>query len=376
MKINSYTQTPIYKFSQKSDYNISKKLKDNTSFGNYLDDELEQAENALGGEVWLTKHITAENNKKIATNTNTLRQKQAEIENRKAEQEKLFKHAKRISEDVTQKDELIIKLHGAKNFIIGEIEAKEQEETRLKQAEAQVLEQIEKDRITAAQELQRKIAETNESATDLFKRETQAFLYNAKSTLTQRVVAPTKLESQERKTVVPGGVLLESKPSEAPRKITEWLAKTTNSNYAVVDVSEFKENRPRFLKRLTDLAQKAKKDFDKTKRRTFTFIDNFWYYASPSNDNRPIIGALKSYLDTCSTEYHNTIVVASEDPAMLDPIVSADHRFPVKVKLDSEFMSHNNFGYPSMLKEIKEAKSAGREFKPPLISRLFRGIFR
>jgi len=58
----------------------------------------------------------------------------------------------------------------------------------------------------------------------------------------------------------------------------------------------------------------------------------------------------------------------------LDPIISADHRFQVKVNLDSKFLLHDVFGYDSIVNETKELKSTGKKIKDYSFGYLFNNV--
>lgn len=175
--------------------------------------------------------------------------------------------------------------------------------------------------------------------------------------------------------MVPGGILIESDSNDISKTLFKWIIQKTNSNYAVLDPASFK-NKAKLLKKIRAIAEKSQKEFDKYKKRSFTFIENIESFGTPETENYPIIGALKDFLDNCSTDFHNTIVVSTKDPTKLDPIVSADHRFQVKIKLDKEFFQNNEIGYISILNEINDAKSMGKDLSISAFQRMFNNIIK
>jgi len=189
----------------------------------------------------------------------------------------------------------------------------------------------------------------------------------------ERLITPAKLETQNGNANVPGGVLIEAESTEHSKELFKWIIKKTNSNYALIDANSF-DDKADLFKTIENVSKKAQKEFERTRTRTFTFIDNFGNWTTPKEENHSIIASLKNFLDTSSTEFHNTLVVSTKDPSKIDPIISADHRFQVKVKIDEAFLQHDQFGYNSILKEIAELKAIGRELKDTSIRSLFKGL--
>lgn len=124
--------------------------------------------------------------------------------------------------------------------------------------------------------------------------------------------------------IFPNGIMLVGKNSNLS-DVAKWLAKESDCWLEKVDFSSL--SKPEAMKRLFYISNKAKEK----NKRTLIEINNFERYTTPTEENRSIIGALKSFLSDCGKDYKCTIIAHSDDMSKIDNIVVADHRFQIKI---------------------------------------------
>lgn len=348
--------------------------KNNIAFGSSLDDKLANLEEELSKTKQRIRTNTVYYGIKKKQNNNKILELDRDIQQEKNNNEVLSEKIEELSLQSAEKDIELAELGEKHQVLDKELDKTKKKSGELKNEKMSLLAKIEQDSKSAEIRRQEEIKKATIRINEEFHSEIQTILANAKTALTERVITPTRLENQNSNVDVPGGILIESKSREYSKKLFEWLVKKTNSNYSIIDAS-LSSNKDLF-KIIMNAAQKAQKEFEINRTRTFTFIDNFINCATPKEENYSIIGALKNFLDTCSVEFHNTLVVSTDNPSKLDPIISADHRFQVKVKIDDAFLKHDQFGYNSILKELANAKYTGKEIKPSLFRAIHNGFIK
>src|SRR5574344_91522 len=366
MKIGSYTKRNLYnKQNSNNIYSTSRLWRakqsncDIISFGHYLDDELAKKNKQIEDTQKTIQQVSVDTDKLRENATKTNQQLETKITQKKSTNDSLSGQIKRLSDVGAQKDREIKEVKTKSNNYEQEINNSKRESEELRKKQDQLLDKLKREREIAEKESQEKIKLAAIEANEAFKQKVQAVLSSPKNTLIQRVFNPTIIENKGGKALVPGGILIESDSNDISKTLFKWIIQKTNSNYAVLDPASFK-NKAKLLKKIRAIAEKSQKEFDKYKKRSFTFIENIESCGIPKAENYPIIGALKDFLDNCSNDFHNTIVVSTKDPTKLDQIVSADHRFQVKVKLDKEFFQNFEMGYNSIIEEINNGKSIGK----------------
>lgn len=374
MRISAHVNTQICSKQKKYSTNII--IQDNIkkiSFNGYLDDKLSKLEKELAEERQGIKDDADYYEKEKTKNNTKISELNTGIEQKKANNVQLTDKINQLNQVQSKKVEELTRKEEENRVLDKEITRIKKESENLEIKKNNLLIKLEETNKEAAIRRQHEIKETTTRTNAAFREEIQAILSNAKTTISERVITPTKLEFQNGKANVPGGILIESNSADNSKKIFEWIVKKTDSNYSRIDASSFKKKSDLFSK-LMGISIKSKKQFDKTRKRTFTFIDNFESCAISKKENYSIIGTLKNFLDTNSSDFHNTIVISTKDSTKLDPILSADHRFQVKVKVDDAFLKHDKFGYSAILKEISKFKSTGKELKNLSIGFIFNNL--
>lgn len=366
MKISAYSSANSVnnynKYSPNNSSTINKVNQSSISFGHYLDDLLSEKEEMLESTQNSIRmrgyYYTVEKRE----NSEKIEELDKNIQYNKKNNNSLISKMNDLLKTKEQKNLEINKLQEKKQNLQTKINKTDAENRNLENEVKNISLKIEEDKINADNVRKEKIQVATIETNQKFKNEVNQILSNAKTTIAQRVIDPTKYEKDARSVDVPSGVLIESSSSDESKKMFEWIVKKSDSNFAIINAAEFK-NKMDLYKAITNIAKKSQKEFEKNNRRTFTFIDNFEYCATTNNDNKGFVGALKIFLDTCSVDYHNTLVASTPDVSKLDPIVSGVHRFQVSVKLDKQFMQDNDFGYNTVLKEIPRFKITGKEIK-------------
>lgn len=333
---------------------------DTVSFGHYLDDELEDNMDTLDGLKKKIKKVESEIEDQRESNKEESNKLDRIINEKRSANRTLSNQIEDLSKVESEKGETVNTLKREGKTIETNLNSRKQRIGQLKQEQEEILGTIDKQNIEAEKKLKEQLKTSMVQTQESLDKDLEKTLSNPKNTLIQNVLNPTILEAEGNTVQVPSGVLFESESSDVSKKVFEWMTRKTNSNYAVIDASAF-GNKPRLFKMVNILAEKSKKEFMTDHKRTFTFIENFDNCATPDAKNESIIGALKSFLDDCSSFYHNTIVISTKDPSKLDAIVSGAHRFPVKIKLDKEFLNDKKFGYESIVKELANIVATGKK---------------
>ncbi len=375
MRIGSYLNIYTYNNSSINRYSknplTTNRNKTNISFKSYWDDRLDDLEDELHKTKKSIKEDKEYYDWKKQQNSDTIDNLDTQITDIQENNEVLSRQVEKLKQEEAKRNKKLAELDRQNQSLDETIEQTKKERASLDAERKKILDKIKQDRIAAELKTQEQIEQTTKVTNEKFHTEVQTILANAKTTLTERVITPTKLENQAGNVNVPGGVLIEADSTEQFKKLFEWIVRKTDSNYATIDASSF-ENKADLFKTIINISKKAQKKFESTGRRTFTFIDNFESCAIPKEENYAIIGPLKDFLDTTSTEFHNTLVVSTKDKSILDPIVSADHRFQVKTKVDNAFLMDDKFGYNVILKELETLVAKGKEIKDTSIDYLFK----
>lgn len=342
--------------------NLSSRKPINNSFRGNLDDRLANLEKELSQTKKTKKEDKDNFEKQLITNEKKIRDIDNDIEYKTNTNYSRTKEIKNLSGEKNKKDKEIQELQQVNNNLDQDLKNAEMQSSNYEKKKKNLLEKIEQDRANAQIKMQTTIEEQTKKIQESFHSEIQKVLNNAKTVLNQRVLTPVELEKRGKETIVPGGILIESESNEHSKRIFEWITKKTDSNFSLIDAASY-EDKSDLYNMIVSISQKAKKEFEKNQKRTFTFIDNFEHCAFPTEENFAIIGSLKGFLDTCSSVDHNTIVVSTTDQSNLDHIVSNHHRFQVKVKIDEDFLNDKKFGFNSIFNELIELKSTGKELK-------------
>ena len=156
--------------------------------------------------------------------------------------------------------------------------------------------------------------------------------------------------------------MFESESNNSTKKILEWVSKKTDSNYAIIDASDFKDKFDG-IKKISQLNEKLKKEFETKPQRTFLFIENLDRINNINTQKEIIYAGFKNFLDNTSKHSHNTIVISTKSSSKFNSIISGINRSSLEVKVDKTFMQAKHLGYNTILSEINEIKSTTKEIK-------------
>lgn len=341
----------------------------------YLDDDLANKRQKLD-----------ELSRSISNTDDKISQEEAQYKNESQSLDNNLKAKKRLNKELTKKTEDLTIIQEQKTAQINsltekgkaleqDIQAKALEVSELNMRQEQLLLELQQEPQKAKQKRLQKINEITTKADETLKKDIEGVLSSIKNKFIKDVITPTILQNKGDTVNVPSGILIESESDDVSKKIFEWLVKRTDSNYAIINTTDFK-NKSNLLDEMSQIAKISKKEFESSHRRTFTFIENFESCGIRTPENKKIIGALKTFLDSCSKDFYNTIVISTNDSSKLDSIVTGPHRFQVKAKLDKSFLQDANLGYNSILKELSEIISSGKEIKNLSISSFIRNLIK
>lgn len=125
--------------------------------------------------------------------------------------------------------------------------------------------------------------------------------------------------------IFPNGIMIEGQDVNL-NDVAEWLAKKSDCKLEKVDFTNISIETA--MKELLNISNRAKENNE----RTIIQIENFERFTIPTDENRRIIGALKSFLSGCAQDKKCTIIAQTKDSSKIDDIVMADHRFQIQIK--------------------------------------------
>lgn len=348
---------------------------DTVSFGHYLDDELESKQNELESiksEISLVREKIEEQKEENAREKAKF---DKIIAQKKSENNQLVQEIDKLKVVESEKTEKINTLNNEGKNVEGKIEDTKETIKGLQAEKETIIGTMVKNENIANEKLRDALSQSRQELYEVHKENLDKALNGPKSTLMQDVIKPIMQEKQGESIPVPSGVMIKSQSDDYAKKIFEWIVKLTDSNFAMINAAKIQDNPKLLLKMLNKIAEKSEKDFTINQRRTFTYIENFENCSMPNLQNERAIGILKDFLDNCSQDSHNTVVVSTTDFTKIDPIVAGAHRFPVKVHLDEEFFKDTPLCFASVLQDITEAKSNGKKISYSSIAYIFNQIF-
>ncbi len=181
--------------------------------------------------------------------------------------------------------------------------------------------------------------------------------------LNQNIILPLKIKQSGKAFTIPNGLLIETPSKLFSKIILSWITKKTNSNYAILNAKKYKTESD-FFDALSDISEQARNYNKQTNCHTFTLINNIEKFTRKKNSQ--IIPYLKSFMDTTSRNYSNTIILSTKDSTKLDPILIAKHRFPLKMDLTWNFVFMKKYGFRTMLSNLLKIKAKRTKFKARL----------
>lgn len=367
MKVTLHQPTQFYKVSNKTNIsipvnNVHSKINlqssDTVSFGHYLDDEKEEQEKALRRVENSIDSVRSDISSANSSNASEVSSLNRQIRELNTEVNSTSSEISTLRDKVSRKDAKIKKVKNEGQGL--EIDVKSGKET-LSQLQAQhkaILQGIAEDTKSSTKMREEKLGQQSEQMQRVYAQDMENAVGGVKNKLIQNIINPTIQESEGDNIRIPAGLLMESDSDDVAKKIFGWITKKTGSNYAIVDAQEF-ENKSGLMSLLTHVSEKAKKDFDASRVRTFTLIENFDSFV-PAQDEAhdTAIKSFKEFLSKCSELYNNTIVALTKPGGKLNEINGFNFNF--KLNLDSVFMRDKRLGYDSILNELKELKTLGK----------------
>lgn len=367
MKVSLYKPTQFYSVNNRTNTSVPVKNsfsktkiqnRDTVSFGHYLDDEKEEQEKALSSvesSISYNRDSIYEENKEHDSKVIELDKK---IKNLRPEVSTSSDEINRLRDEVSKQDAKIKKAKDEGQTL--EIAVKSGKETvsQLQTQHKEILNGMTEDTEFATKMRKEKLAQQSEQMQKVYAQETENAIAGVKNKLIQNVINPTIQESEGDNIRVPSGLLIESDSDDVAKKLFAWITKKTGSNYAIIDAQEC-ENKSGLMSLITYISQKAKKDFDSSQVRTFTLIENFDSFIPAQNEaNDSTFKSFKEFLSKCSELYNNTIVALTKPGSKVNEANGLN--FNIKLNLDSIFMQDKRLGYDSILNDLKELKTLGK----------------
>jgi hypothetical protein len=346
--------SPINNFSSK----INLQSRDTVSFGHYLDDEKEEQEKALRrveNSIDSVKSDISSENSSHASEVSSLNRQIRELN---TEVNATSNEISALRDKVSRKDAKIKQVKSEGQSL--EIDVKSGKETvsQLEKQHKEILHGMAEDTEFATKMREEKLGQQSQQMQKIYAQDMENAVAGAKNKLIQNIINPTIQESEGDNILIPSSLLIESDSDDVAKKVFGWITKKTGSNYAIVDAQEC-ENKSGLMSLLTHVSEKAKKDFDASRVRTFTLIENFDSFVPAQNEaNDSTYKSFKGFISKCSELYNNTIVAVTKSGSKINE--TNESGFNIKLNLDSVFMQDKRLGYDSILNELKELKTLGK----------------
>ena len=191
-----------------------------------------------------------------------------------------------------------------------------------------------------------KVAELKEKSVIEHEKEIDKLINAPELYLKQNVVMPLKMMKAGKAFAAPNGILIDSPLKTFSKLILRWITKNTNSNFAKINARKFKTEEA-FFDKLSIISEQARNEHEQTGNHTFTLITNIEKFVNEKNTT--LVPYLKNFMDTTAQDNFNTIILSSKKSERLDSILTAKHRFPLKMILSLNFFFKRKYGFWSML---------------------------
>ncbi len=342
------------------------------NFGGDRDAARNSAENEMLNEIdsnWRRKNkaehdyerYVSHYNYQSSKNSERLNELDSEIQNEQnlytSQQTQIDTLEKRISsqyDNVAKSGKALDSIENKTNAIREKISNFEEKTSQLKTELGSIRTQTE----AAIQEQTNKIKQkTNEE----YSQQLSSLINKPMLYLNQNLVMPLRINQTNKDYTVPNGLLIEAPNRLYPEIILAWLVGKTNSNYAKLNANRYKTE-GEFFDALCNISEQAKKNKQESNRHTLTLVTNIEKFTK--DEDTQIIPFLKSFMDTTSKDYNNTIVLCTKDTTKLDSILTAKHRFPLKMSFAWKHLFTKKYSLSSMLLESFKLKTHGIKFKP------------
>lgn len=195
-----------------------------------------------------------------------------------------------------------------------------------------------------------KVAEIKENAIIEHNKKIDSLINAPLLYLKQNVVMPIKMLQKGKNFAAPNGILINTPIQSFSKLILRWITKNTNSNYAKLNAKKYKTEEE-FFEALSSISEKSRREHAVTNKHSFTLITNIEKFLKQKKS--PLVPFLKSFMDTTATDNFNTIILSSKKITELDSILTAKHRFPLKLDLSLKFLVKKYSFLSMLLKSFK-----------------------
>lgn len=130
---------------------------------------------------------------------------------------------------------------------------------------------------------------------------------------------------------LPNGIMVESLDKDLTEKFSSWaLEQNTITGKKIT--TENKTN-DAIISELKNIMNQSNQEYIQNNKRTLLHIEGFEKIASPKDENKGIIAALKALMCSCSEKYKCTVLINAAEKNIIDPILLVDSRIKFRIKL-------------------------------------------
>lgn len=343
---------------QNSFTKINTQTRDTVSFGHYLDDEKEEQENALSNTKSAIDSTQVDISRENDSHGNKIAGLNRKIRELNTEVDATANEITSLRGKVSKKNTKIEQVRSEGQSLEVDIKSGKKPLEQLQTQQKKIIRGISDDAEIATTTRESMISQQIEQAQIMYTQEMKNAVTGIKNKLIQHIINPTIQESEGDNVKVPSSLLIETDSDVAAKKVFEWITRKTGSNYAIIDAQEC-GNISGLMSLLSHVSQRAKKDFDSSKVRTFTLLENFDSFIPSQNEaNNFATTSFKEFVSKCSELYNNTIAAISKPGNKSNEIKGLN--FDIKLKLDSIFIQDKRLGYEAILTELKNLKTLGQ----------------
>jgi len=367
MKVTLHQPAQFYKVNNRTNISISAnnphskinlQSRDTVAFGNYLDDEKSDLEDDLDEIKKSVKSAKKEIDWENSYHYDETLKLDAEIKTLNSEVIITANEIATLKNETMEQDARIKQAKESGQNLEKDVKSGKEIVNQLQSTHKEVLQGISTDAKIAAKLRETTLGQQSEHVQKIYEQEMKNAIAGIKNKLIQNIINPTIQESEGDNIRVPSSLLIESNSDDVAKKVFGWITKKTGSNYAILDAQEC-ENKSGLMSLLTYVSEKAKKDFDASRVRTFTLIENFDSFVHAQNEvNDKTYKFFKEFLSKCSELYNTTIVAVTKSGSKINETNGPS--FNIKLNLDSVFMQDKRLGYDSILNELIELKTLGK----------------
>lgn len=177
-----------------------------------------------------------------------------------------------------------------------------------------------------------------------------------KTQIIEKIINPTISLQEGEDVKLPSSALFENKTEDfnVEKNILEWIAKTSNSNYAYIDAEEI-EDKNQLVLLLKKLSFLTKQEYGKNGLHSYIMISNFDKITREilTNENAVLLQKMLSESANC---FNNTILVTTKSAI-------SDARIKDKIKenfvINKSFLANKYFGEASLNSGLNALKYTG-----------------